>query len=158
MFSFAVRLKWNEINKIWIKPTDTFREWFVPLSSRLTAQDRWSKQVVSGVTVVENNRAKGKVPVFYFTLPDGVGWDSWIRAIDHYTERETQWDTNTHTEQNKEKHVLFGINLRGSFLSPLVLFSGVFHQDHGFLWILQDMMRRWWWRGVNLQRLVLKKG
>lgn len=93
------------------------------MASRLTGQHGGSKQVIPWVTVVENHGAKGEVPMLYFTLPDGVGWDTWIGAIDHYTQRDTETDTHKYTRRHIEKHVLFGMNQRGSFLSPLFLFS-----------------------------------
>lgn len=81
--------------------TYAFRQGFVPLSGRLTGQHGRSEQVIPRVAVVENHGAEGKVPVLYFTLPDGVGWDAWIGAIDHYTHRETQRRTHTNTQEER---------------------------------------------------------
>lgn len=76
------------------KHTDTLWERLVPLTRGLAGQDRRAKQVIPRVAVIEYHRAEGEVTMLYFTLPDGVGRNPGIRAIDDWTQRK---------EDNKEK-------------------------------------------------------
>lgn len=64
------------------KRTDTLWQRLVPLTRGLAGQDRRAKQVIPRVAVVEYHRAKGEVTMLYFTLPDGVGRNPGIGAID----------------------------------------------------------------------------
>lgn len=63
--------------------TNAFRQRLVPLASRLAGEDGGAKQVVSWVTVIKDHCAKGEVAMLNLALPDGVGWDPRIRAVDH---------------------------------------------------------------------------
>lgn len=62
--------------------------------------------------------------MLYFTLPDRVGWDTRIGAIDHYKQRDTEMDTQVETERERKRqtYVLFGMNQRESFLFPVPVF------------------------------------
>lgn len=63
--------------------TDALWQRFVPVAQRQAGEHRWTKQVISWVTVVEDHAAKRKVAVLNLTLPDGIGGDSWVGAIYH---------------------------------------------------------------------------
>lgn len=89
-----------------IKLTYTFGQRLVPLSRRLTGEHGRSEQVVPGVTVVKHHRAEGEVAVLDFALPDGVGWDPWIGAVDHCTNTRTHRRGDRQTDRHTDgRHV-----------------------------------------------------
>lgn len=53
------------------------------MAGRLAGKDGGAKQVVAWVTVIKDNGAEGEVAMLNLALPDGVGWDPRIRAVDH---------------------------------------------------------------------------
>ncbi len=76
------------------KHTDTLGQRFVPLTRGLAGEDRRAKQVIAGVTVIEYHRAKGEVSMLDLTLPDRIGWNPRIRAIDNWKHRRKEEDRN----------------------------------------------------------------
>lgn len=65
------------------------------MTGGLTGQHRRAKQVIPGVAVIKNHSAKGEVAVFDFTLSNGVGWNSWIGAVDDCRQSDTSRDRDT---------------------------------------------------------------
>lgn len=103
--------------------TYTLWQGFVPLSCWLAGQHRRSEQVESWVTVEENHGAEGEVPVLNFTLANGVGRDSWIRAVDHYTQGDTHRGTDT---QRWRQSMCYLASTREGHFSPPFFTSEVF--------------------------------
>lgn len=61
--------------------------------------------------------------MLYFTLPNGVRRDAWIRAIDHYTQRDTEADTQIN--RDKEVCVIWHKPERVTSLSPHQCFAAI---------------------------------
>lgn len=54
--------------------------------------------------------------MLYFTLPDRVGWDTWIRAVDHYTQRHAE--THKHKQTQRQRSMCYLAWTREGNLSP----------------------------------------
>lgn len=81
-------MRWGEKKEEAANGTNAFWKRFVPVALWLASEHRRAEQVKARVAVIEDDTAKCEVPVFNLTLPDRVGQDTWIRAVNHCVKKE----------------------------------------------------------------------